>query len=680
MEAEDRIIASARSGTIADLTDLDHGQRHVDPEFLRRLYSGRHPDAPAEELHPEGPTVVGAVVTSPFRLVSATTVIPVRLHDCDLAGIFGEALRAPHLSFRGSTCKRLDLNHAVITGSVHLDRFVCDGRISAGGVRIGGDLSLRDASLSGAGSGGAANVLLDRAEIAGSVFLDEKFLCAGQVRAGGTRIGGQLVAHDATFTSCGVGDAAPLMLASAQVGGDVVLDGRFRCAGELRAHGARIGGQLVLRDATLTSAAEAVTLDGAEIAGDVLFDGVFRCDGRIRAGDARIGGLLGMSGATLTNTGWGATAALLLDGAAIGGGVMLGEGFSCAGQMRAIATRIAGQLQMDGAVFTSAGTDVAAAVMLDDADISGSAILNVNCAGQLRLSGTRIGGELNLRGAELRGSGTGDDAPLILDRAAIAGEVFLDGAFSCAGQIRTLGANTGVLHDDPTRWTDGSAIDGFTYKITLRGIALSRSIWAVERRRPWLDRCDFAPSAYRHLASLYRAHGYPNASDRILIAMRQRQRKHLPRWRRPWDWLYDKLTRYGLRPSRLLVPLLATVAVVVLPLAYPAVQNKLVATTPNGAIYTARGHLIVPAPTATGAPVAHGHCVSGTPVCFNPWWYALDAVVPIVDLGQRSTWRVDSSQPKGSLLEAGLNVARLLGWFFSAVLAVVLGRLTQARD
>ena len=118
----------------------------------------------------------------------------------------------------------------------------------------------------------------------------------------------------------------------------------------------------------------------------------------------------------------------------------------------------------------------------------------------------------------------------------------------------------------------------------------------------------------------------------------------------------------------------------VLPLAYPAVQNKLVATTPNGAIYTARGHLSVPAPTATGAPVAHGHCVSGTPVCFNPWWYALDAVVPIVDLGQRSTWRVDSSQPKGSLLEAGLNVARLLGWFFSAVLAVVLGRLTQARD
>jgi hypothetical protein len=67
-------------------------------------------------------------------------------------------------------------------------------------------------------------------------------------------------------------------------------------------------------------------------------------------------------------------------------------------------------------------------------------------------------------------------------------------------------------------------------------------------------------------------------------------------------------------------------------------------------------------------------CGAGRIRCFNPLYYAIDTVVPIIDLHQRSDWH-PAPDPGGRLVGVILNLATILGWLFSTVFAVALARL-----
>jgi hypothetical protein len=58
---------------------------------------------------------------------------------------------------------------------------------------------------------------------------------------------------------------------------------------------------------------------------------------------------------------------------------------------------------------------------------------------------------------------------------------------------------------------------------------------------------------------------------------------------------------------------------------------------------------------------ARSSCGKGKVRCFNPWLYAVDTVVPIVDLKQRSAWS-PTSDAGGELMLAWVNTATLAGW------------------
>jgi hypothetical protein len=61
--------------------------------------------------------------------------------------------------------------------------------------------------------------------------------------------------------------------------------------------------------------------------------------------------------------------------------------------------------------------------------------------------------------------------------------------------------------------------------------------------------------------------------------------------------------------------------------------------------------------------------------CFKPAVYAIETVVPLIELGQRGTWHVDSTARHGRLYELWLTFAAITGWILSTVFVLSFSRL-----
>ena len=58
-------------------------------------------------------------------------------------------------------------------------------------------------------------------------------------------------------------------------------------------------------------------------------------------------------------------------------------------------------------------------------------------------------------------------------------------------------------------------------------------------------------------------------------------------------------------------------------------------------------------------------------------FYAVDTVVPLVTLGQRSTWYPNRAAPWGTVVDTWLNIATLLGWVLSSIFLLSFTRLAR---
>jgi hypothetical protein len=64
--------------------------------------------------------------------------------------------------------------------------------------------------------------------------------------------------------------------------------------------------------------------------------------------------------------------------------------------------------------------------------------------------------------------------------------------------------------------------------------------------------------------------------------------------------------------------------------------------------------------------------------CFNPVLYAMDTVVPLIALDQRTTWYPNHFEPWGSAVEWWLNLAAVAGWTLSSIFLLSLARLARS--
>jgi hypothetical protein len=232
--------------------------------------------------------IMGAAIVGCLDVTGATLPLSIWLYRCS----FGAAPV---------------FDHSVVRGSLSLVDCALPG-LSAVACRIGGDLAIN------AGCHAEGPVCLAHAHVTGDLDAERLHLRDSGPPAHTLRR--MFVADDAT------------------IGGDATLLGGVEIVGETRFVGARIGGDLRLGGARLTADMDdtgargvALNLDRARIGSNVLLDGGFSAAGQVRLRLARIRGDLDASDADLDAVGdasWGEDGgALLLDGAEIGGTLCL---------------------------------------------------------------------------------------------------------------------------------------------------------------------------------------------------------------------------------------------------------------------------------------------------------------------------------------------------------------------
>ena len=585
-----------------------------------------------------------------------TALGQIRLLGAHVEGSFD--LTGAHLDSRSSHAA-LDLGDAVIGGSFFLTsdvsgrQSVINGRLDLGSAQISGQFRIRDAILSER-AGAAIDTGYALSRVAGTAVSAPRLSVGAEITVeGACQVSGGIDLSMGEISSLSIGKdcslRAPgrtaLELTNAELRSSLVVDGAV-VEGTLRLTGARIQGRLSLMGATFSKPGgnSLIAAQGVAVDGDVELQGVRTDGGQVGFRAATFGSVVDAAGAQLNNPG-GYT--LSLHQANVRGSVRLVDGFASDGVIVLNRITLDGRLQCTGGRF--------------------------NCAAPSARH--QHGHAIEAISATIRG---GIDL----------------GWESISPSVEFTNTRTTFLADDPARWPERFMISGFSYdrfEYPERRTRMSR-LWDPAPRCKWLNaQAAYDAGPYEQAARVFREHGYPREAEQILIAQGRHARRAITGRGavvyRILNLCYDATVRFGYRPGRVLWAMLVLLAIATISLAVPADQAAMRATSPGDVVYTPHSAVqqdVAPstatgdaASAASGAPIVDA-CGEGKVRCFNPVFYAVDTVVPLISLDQRSTWYPDPHVRRGTFLQWWLNIATLLGWLLSSIFVLSLARLARS--
>ncbi|WP_214403879.1 hypothetical protein [Pseudonocardia lacus] len=699
--------------------ELDLGGAAIPATALAAvLLADPPPGAPALRLR-------RARLSGVLRLTGAAVAVPVELRDCVFA--HPPDLRMAEfsgLALTGCTVPGLRAGNLRVGADLLLaDGFTATGPVNLSDAQIGGSLRLSAGRLRGAD--GRA-LFADRIVVGGTLYA-RRLRSDGELRLPGARITGNVDLAGADLASP-TGEAVDMTGVSIE---GSFLAGRhgtgtdleFRATGRVVLTGARIGGDVVFSGARIerlptpgppdpdpvpdetrmpvvpggiVDAGAALVADRVQVQGNLELDDGLSTDGTVRLPNAVVGGYLRLSGARLLGPrGAGDRGiALLGDGMDVGGDLEArdsGRGaLACAGQLRLVGATVRGSASLSGITLSAPG---GYALLADRLRIGGEFYLRrLVCAGTVRLQDAEIGATLDCTGARLtapRSRSDGTVRPSLDARAATIGkDLVCAGGFSASGGVRMRGADVGksVQFTDATLGTtaDGRAvyalnahglstselivrpavapagpvrfsraivttfadsallwdavggveIDGFDYSALYEPRAVD-----VRTRLRWVRRAmtGYAPGPYDRLAAAYQRSGNEELAQKVLMERQRRRYAEADAVERVWGWLQRWTVGFGYRPW------LAAAWLVL----FAALGGTWFAFNP-------------PIPVDDGQ-----HPV------FDPWIYAADTLLPIINLGQDGYWRLAGpSQWISTALVA-------LGWILATTAAAGAARVLK---
>lgn len=620
--AERKLLAAAGTGKFLilraggielnnELRDPAAGPHWTDAQTIRaeilvELLTGVRQPGPRT---PRCVMLRGARITGCLDLLGVTLVCPLWLWDChiDQPVNLNEAT-APWIRLPGCHMPLLAADGLRTERDLILsEKFTVSNELLLRGARIGGQLSLRQARITSA--------VADRLTVEGSMYCDDGFSARGEVCLRGAHVGGQLTFDRASLINPG---GTALAADRLTVADDMIFMDGFAAQGEVRLPGAHIGGQLNLGGANLANPGGAALFADRLTVDDALFCGSgFSAEGEVRLMGAHIGGQVILDGATLTSSGGFALAA---EGLRAGQSMMCGPSFRANGEVRLAGAHISGHLTFDGATLANPGGQALTAQMLA-VDQGMSCGEGFSADGEIVLTDVRISGRLDFVGATLSNPGS---IALYMGHAQVSTMCLLP-ARSPVGSVILANAQVGSFADDPASWPTTLGLRGFVYD------RLENTAVSVAQRLDWLRRNEggYTPQIYDQLAAAYRYSGDRSASRKVEVAKQRRCRSAL----NPLNWLWFLTVGYGYRTWWAGIWLAALIAIgtIIFGHAYP-------------------GHMIA---------------VRTHPPAFHAVGYALDTLLPIVDLGEKSAW-----QPEGAALYWAWAMT-LAGWTLTT--AVVAG-------
>jgi hypothetical protein len=247
--------------------------------------------------------------------------------------------------------------------------------------------------------------------------------------------------------------------------------------------------------------------------------------------------------------------------------------------------------------------------------------------GGVELTGAHIGRQFHLNGASLHNE---NGTALNGNGLTVGQDMFCGQEFKAYGEVNLVNAKIGHLFDAPESWPMIVRLRGFVYDIP------GNDRTSVRQRLGWISRNadGYVPQIYDQLATAYKNVGREGEARHVAIAKQRRRRNTLD----PLNWLWYATVGYGYRTWLAGAWLAVFLAV--------------------GTWVFSRAHMI--------ATVVH-------PPEFHPFAYAVDVIVPIVDLGQKSAW-----QPQGSAVLYWSWTLTAAGWILTtAVVAGLTGSLKR---
>lgn len=528
--------------------------------------------------------------------------------------------------------------------------------------------------------------------------------CAARFLAASCRFAGQVRAVGATIQGLFLTDSmVPGLLADGMTSnGSVILRGKFVAEGLVQLRGATINGEFSCDGATFSNkGGVAIAADSITVASGLFLRNGFRAFGEVRLMAAQIGGTLSCINGAFSNPGG---RALSIDRIFVAGGVFLRDGFRAEGEVRLLGAQIKGSLSCIGGHFHNAGGQAfnasrasAGVIFLRDGFTS---------EGEVRLTNVRVGGAIDCSGGAF--SHVGGTA-LKLDGAQIGGTLNLSRS-TISGDISLIAASATSFFDRSSSQNAGSLIlDGFEYsRIDGFGNAPALIAW-LERQPDDHLGAGFRSQPWEQLSKVLRDVGH--FADAAEIAMHKQKmlrtagkigrripndsltgpRKLLNKaWvglanasGRSFHRFYGSVAGYGHRPFQIVSWMLVMTAL--WSLAYYAGRHYGLIGPTNPLIHHSAEL------RACGTAWDPGAIPWTSPDCpvppeystFQPFFYSLDIILPLIDLHQEVDWGpiVTNSAGEpifwGRLLRLLMWFQILFGWLASLMLVAIVGRLVE---
>ncbi|MCX5197790.1 membrane-associated oxidoreductase [Streptomyces sp. NBC_00249] len=263
------------------------------------------------------------------------------------------------------------------------------------------------------------------------------------------------------------------------------------------------------------------------------------------------------------------------------------------GQTRINGTTVGGQINLDDArLLAPGGTALHAENLTVGTDLRA---MRTELRGGVNLTGSRVPGQLNFAYARFLNPG----GVALRASSCQAGEVWLRSCDTIQGGLNLRRSQFDLFHMPPGTWPEEIRIDGLTYRTLAPHLPAEERLPALER-----EESGYVPYAYEQLAAAYRTAGDEAAARTVQLAKLRRHRRTQPRHTRLWGLLQDATVGYGFRPLR--------------------AAGWLLALLLTG--WIAYG-LRPPRPIKAGeAPD------------FNPVFYTLDLMLPIIGFGQEAAF------------------------------------------
>jgi hypothetical protein len=522
-------------------------------------------------------------------------------------------------------------------------------------------------------------------KIGGDVYLDQEFTAEGAIRLPASHVIGQLVCSEAKIN--GSDNEGDSLIADELKAADIFLDEEFIAKGAIRLPATHVTGKLVCSGAKINGTD---SLGSSLIADQIRIDSItldhsFSSVGAVRLSGATINGQLSLSGASIGPDSLGN--ALVGDGMKIGVGLSLDKEFTAEGAIRIPATHVTGQLVCSGAKINGSDNE-GDSLIADGLKVGGDVFLNegFSTVGTLRLNQARIEGSLFFEPAEL----SRNDALLAAGmhvthalhwrpQSQVSGLVDLERASvprlvdhwppritAITRLLDWLCTNLCFLATPPDRPGPPWPTDIGKLRIVKFGYqelgGNSPGVW--KQRRDWIRLnhtpaengrpAYFAAQPYEQLRLAYRQAGQDRYARNIAISSRNDLRKYgnLNFFQWVANWILDKTVKHGYRPQRALLLLAVVYLAAFLTLSWA--QDR------NGLIVPAK-----PIPQGQSKPVS-SKC-DRSYACFYPAGYAVDVVVPIINVHQSENWRINGSAPWGNELIYGTWFATGFGYLFATL-------------